>query len=168
MTTGMRKRHLTIVQSETPDKPEVLAFLAAADERSASLYPTESRYGPSLRSLLAADVRFFVARQDGRAVGCGGFVLLRDYSAEMKRLFVDPASRGPGVDRALVQAIEEAASCENVKTLFLETGIKSAEALRLYTRLGFETCSPFAEYKPDPLSVFMTKQLPPSRSEAPA
>ena len=165
MTLGIG-RSLTIVQSEMPDKPEVLAFLAAADERSASLYPIESRRGPSLRALLSADVRFFVARQDGRAVGCGGFVLLRERSAEMKRLFVDPASRGQGVGSALVQAIQEAASCENVKTLFLETGVKSAEALRLYKRLGFETCSPFAGYQPDPLSVFMTKQLSPSRGEA--
>ena len=32
------ERLLMIVKPETPDKPEILAFLAATDERSASLF----------------------------------------------------------------------------------------------------------------------------------
>ena len=148
-----------IVQRETPDSLEVLAFLAAADERSASLYPEESRHGLSLSALLSADVRFFVARQNVHALGCGGYVLLGSNDAEMKRLFVDPAQRGRGVGNALVQHIEKAAADEGVKTLYLETGVKSSEALRLYQRFGFETCSPFADYASDPLSVFMVKRL---------
>ena len=77
----------------------------------------------------------------------------------MKRLFVDPALRGRGAGKALVQAIEKAAAGEGVNSLFLETGIKSAEALGLYGQIGFEVCPPFADYRPDPLSVFMVKRL---------
>lgn len=148
-----------IIQREAPDSPEVLAFLAAADQRSASLYPEESRHGLSLSALLSADARFFVARQDGQALGCGGYVLLSADAAEMKRLFVDLALRGRGAGKALVRAIAKAAADEGLKTLFLETGIKSAEALRLYRNLGFDVCPPFADYRPDPLSVFMVKRL---------
>jgi putative acetyltransferase len=150
---------MPIIQPETPDQPDVAALLARADERSASLYPAESRHGLALPALLSADVRFFVARQDGRALGCGGYLLLPRQGAEMKRLFVDPAARGQGVGCAIVRAVEAAAAGEDVRTLFLETGIKSCEALRLYRRLGFAECSPFAAYLPDPLSVFMRKQL---------
>jgi putative acetyltransferase len=96
-----------IVQRETPDSPEVVAFLASADQRSASLYPEESRHGLSLPALLSADARFFVARQDGQALGCGGYVRISAHAAEMKRLFVDPALRGQGAGKALVQAIEK-------------------------------------------------------------
>ena len=63
---------MLVVQRETPDQPDVLAFLAEADERSASLYPAESRHGLDVAALLAADVRFFVARRDGCALGGGG------------------------------------------------------------------------------------------------
>jgi putative acetyltransferase len=150
---------LVIVCRETPDSPEVLAFLAAADQRSASLYPEESRHGLSLSALLAADIRFFVARQDGRALGCCGYVRLKKRDAEMKRLFVDPASRGQGVGSALVKNIEQSSIHEGVRVLFLETGVKSAEALRLYERSGFKICPPFADYRPDPLSVFMAERL---------
>lgn len=148
---------LVVVAPESPDQPDVLAFLKQADERSASLYPAESRHGLTVTALLAADVRFFVARQAGRALGCGGYVLLSAGSAEMKRLFVDPAARSKGIGGRLVQAIESAAGKEGVDTLLLETGIKSNEALRLYKRLGFTQCGPFASYRPDPLSVFMVK-----------
>ena len=150
---------IMIVERETPDNPEIVAFFAAADKRSASLYSEDSRHGLSLSALLSANVRFFVARQHGRALGCGGYVLFKARDAEMKRLFVDPVSRGQGVGNALVKAIEQSAVDEDVEALFLETGIKSAEALRLYQRLGFATCLPFADYRPDPLSIFMRKKL---------
>lgn len=78
----------------------------------------------------------------------------------MKRLFVDPAARAKGVGKSIVRAIEHAATAEGVRMLLLETGIKSFEALRLYGRVGFVECGPFAAYQPDPLSVFMIKRLP--------
>lgn len=93
-------------------------------------------------------------------MGCGGYALLCEGTAELKRLFVDPVARGRGVGMAIVRAIEETATAEGILRLFLETGIKSFEALRLYKRLGFTECGPFAAYRPDPLSVFMTKPLP--------
>lgn len=154
-----RARPVLVVRRETPDQPDVLAFLAEADERSASLYPAESRHGLDVAALLAADVRFFVARRDGRALGCGGYVLLPGQGAEMKRLFVAPNARGRGIGDAVIRAIEQAAAGEGVRTLFLETGVKSFEALRLYGRHGFAECGPFAAYQPDPLSVFMVKPL---------
>ena len=147
------------IARETPDQPEVGALLAKADARSQALYPAESRNGLALPELLAAEIRFFVARQDGVAAGCGGYMLLPGNGAELKRLFVNPTARGRGIGAAIVQAIEAAARDEGVGTMWLETGIKSAEALRLYRRLGFTPCPPFAAYRPDPLSVFMVKPL---------
>ena len=113
---------MPVVQRETPDQPKVLASLAAAGERSASLYPADGRHGLALAALLPADVRFFVARLDGRALGCGGYVRLPGHGAEMKRLFADPAARGRGAGQALVEAIQREAVAEGVQTLFLETG----------------------------------------------
>ncbi len=148
-----------VITRETPDHVEVRTFLAAADELYVSLYPTESRKALSLAKLLSTNVRFFVARRDGRALGCGGYMLLDEKAAEMKRLFVDPAARGQGVGRLIVRAIEHAAVQEGVEMLFLETGVKSFEAIGLYKGQDFLECGPFAAYEPDPLSVFMSKRL---------
>jgi putative acetyltransferase len=76
------------IQKETPDQPDVVELLAQADARSASLYPLESRYGLDLAGLLSQNVRFYVARIGDRAVGCGGYAVSTDRSAELKRIFV--------------------------------------------------------------------------------
>ena len=147
------------IQHETPDQPDVAFFLAAADKRADSLYAKQSRHGQDLSELVSAGVRYFVARDNGRALGGGGYVQLADHSAEMKRLFVDPAARGKGIGASVARAIERDAAEQGVLALFLETGVKSAEALGLYRKLGFIECAPFGDYEPDPLSVFMVKQL---------
>ena len=45
--------------------------------------------------------------------------------------------------------------------LSLETGSAEffAPARRLYEKFGFEYCEPFDGYRPDPLSVFLTRTL---------
>ncbi len=147
------------VEQEAPDQPEVQNLFDQADARSASLYPVESRFGPTLTDLLAQDARFFVARKAGQVVGCGGYVLAPDRWAELKRVFVSPAARGAGVGRRIVSAIEHGAKGEGVVGLLLETGVRSDEAIRLYRRLGYAERGPFGAYGPDPLSVFMEKPL---------
>jgi putative acetyltransferase len=149
-----------VIKRDTPAQPGVAALLALADERSASLYPAESRHGWPIAALLAEGVRFFVARVAGRIVGFGGYVLQPDGSAEMKRVFVAEAARGQGVGRAVVEAVEGSAAAEGVRRMYLETGVKSDEAIRLYRRLGYGEIGPFGRYDPDPLSVFMVKSLP--------
>jgi len=146
------------VKRETPDQLAVLELLAQADARSASLYPAESRHGVPVAALLAS-VRFFVARRGDLALGCGGFVRIDDNAAEVKRLFVNPSARGLGVGRAIMQAIEAAARTDGVQTMFLETGVKSFEALGLYRNFGFVECDSFGTSGPDPPSVFMVKGL---------
>jgi len=148
-----------VIERETPDQPEVAALLVQADARSAALYPAESRHGLPVAALIAQGARFFAARAGGRIVGFGGYVRLPDGSAEMKRVFVAEAARGQGVGRAVVEAVEGAAKGQGIRRMFLETGVKSDEAIRLYRRLGYAECGPFGAYRPDPLSVFMAKSL---------
>lgn len=150
---------MTSIERETPDQPDVLRFLQKADERSASLYPAESRHGPDLTALMAPNVRFYVARIDGHAVGCGGYTLGLDGSAELKRVFVNPDARGRGIGQSILSVIEGAARTEGVLQMQLETGVKSFEAIRLYKRLGYRERGPFGAYPSDPLSVFMEKRL---------
>lgn len=148
------------IAPETPDQAEVQALLEQADRRSAGLYPAESRHGLSVAALLAQRVRFLVARQDGRAVGCGGYAPQGGGAAELKRIFVVAEARGLGIGRALLQALEADAAQTGIRLLRLETGVKSAEALGLYRRFGYRETGPFGAYGPDPLSVFMEKALP--------
>ena len=104
-------------------------------------------------------MHFLVAREQGRALGCGAFVLGEAGQAEMKRVFVAPAARGKGVARLLMEALEREAAQRGVTLMQLETGIKQPEAIALYRKFGYAERGPFGRYQPDPLSLFMEKRL---------
>jgi putative acetyltransferase len=147
------------VSQEDPAQPEIIHLLEDGERHSASLYPAESNHHLPLDALRATHVRFLVARDGmGRAVATGALVLVGSW-AELKRMWVVPEMRGSGVSKIILQALEAQARKEQVRRLRLETGIDNHAALALYQRAGFKRCDPFADYRPDPLSVFMEKQL---------
>jgi len=147
------------ISRETPDQPDVIALIADLDAYQDGLYPPESRHALDLTSLKQDNVRFFVARDaEGQAVGCGA-VVLGDAYGEIKRMYVNPASRGQGVARRLLQALESAARDSGCRLLTLESGPFQPEALGLYAALGFERRGPYGDYADDPLSVFMQKAI---------
>jgi putative acetyltransferase len=148
-----------IINTESPDQPEVRAMLARLDAYCAALYPAESNHLMDVESLMQGDVLFLVARGvGGGAVGCAALVR-RDGYGEIKRMFVDDAMRGRGTGRKLLEHIGMFAAMSGLRELKLETGIHQPETRGLYERCGFVRCGPFGEYAEDPLSVFMEKRL---------
>lgn len=144
---------------EDPGTDEIIALLEAGEAHAAALYPAESNHFLSIDSLRASNVSFIVARDDkGDAVGTGA-VSINDGWAELKRMWVVPSARGKGISKALLHDLEDRAKNAGAQWLRLETGIFSHEALGLYERTGFLRCPPFADYLPDPNSVFMEKRL---------
>ncbi|HVI91619.1 MAG TPA: GNAT family N-acetyltransferase [Dongiaceae bacterium] len=152
---------LTICQ-ETPLQDAVIALLEKSDAYMASLYPAESNHLLDPRTLAAPHIDFFVARWNGDAIGCAALVAGEGGEGELKRMFVDDAARGRGAGRALLARIEATAQAKGIHVLQLETGGEQPEALGLYRAAGFRERGPFGAYKPDPLSLFMEKQLQPA------
>jgi len=151
------------IQPEPPRQPDVLRLLDEAEAQSALLYPAESRHHASIDALERHQVRFFVARLNGEAVGTGGYLPDGAGQAELKRIFVVAAARGQGFARGILTVLEQAARDEGVQVMQLETGVHSPEALTLYRRAGYRDRGPFGSYTPDPLSVFMEKPLEAAR-----
>jgi len=144
---------------EDPRQQEVVALVDALDDFSKSLYPAESNHLLDIEELAKPDVVFFVARQDGRAIGCGAFRFLEKTHGEVKRMYVPHEARGRGLGRVILDTIEAEARRRGVRRLSLETGIHNHDAINLYRRAGYEDCPPFGPYKADPLSLFMTKEI---------
>lgn len=144
---------------ETPNQPGVIALIADLDAYQLSLYPPESVYALDLNALMRPEVKFAVARDaDGAIVACGAVVLSPAYG-EIKRMYVQPAMRGKGVARQLMEMLEQAARAAGCPLMVLETGPSQPEAIALYERHGFARCGPYGDYRDDPLSVFMRKSL---------
>ena len=91
------------------------------------------------------NVRFFAARLDGVAVGCGGVAFYDGY-AEVKRMFTRPIARRRGVAAALLERLEGEARGAGHSVLRLETGMYQEEAIGFYERAGFERCAAFGDY----------------------
>jgi putative acetyltransferase len=148
------------ISLEDPNQPEIINLLEDGERHSAGLYPADSNHHLPLYALREAHVRFLVARDHtGRAVATGAVVLCESCWAELKRMWVVPEMRGRGVSKIMLEALEAKAREAEARSLRLETGIENHAALALYERAGFTRCDPFGDYRPDPLSVFMEKQL---------
>lgn len=144
---------------ESPDQPEIIRLIAELDAYQDTLYPPESRYSLDLASLKQPNVLFAVARNaDGQAIGCGAVVINAEYG-ELKRMYVDPQSRGAGAARKILALRESTAKSRGCELVKLETGPSQPEALRLYASCGYERRGPFGDYTDDPLSVFMQKRI---------
>ncbi|WP_457107204.1 bifunctional helix-turn-helix transcriptional regulator/GNAT family N-acetyltransferase [Methylobacterium sp. P5_C11] len=80
---------------------------------------------------------FLLAVSDGLPVGCVGLKGNGGPEAEIKRLWIDPASRGLGLAKRLMREAEDVARDLGIRTLRLDTHSALPEALALYRRLGW-------------------------------
>jgi GNAT superfamily N-acetyltransferase len=85
----------------------------------------------------------FLARLDGRPVGCGALRRVDETTGEIKRMWTAPAARGAGVARRIIATIEATARRSGLAALRLDTNRALNEAQGLYRKLGFEEVTRF-------------------------
>ena len=93
--------------------------------------------------------------------GCGALKVLDGERGELKSMRVADAFLGRGIGRAMLENLTAEARARGLRSLWIETGSTPpfVPALRLYESAGFRRCGPFGEYREDPFSVFMTREL---------
>lgn len=105
-------------------------------------------------------VAFYVAfSDDGLPLGCGGLRTVNDSEGEVKRMFVTPSSRGTGTASAILERLEAAARDRGWIRLLLETGDQQPDAIRFYTREGYERVANFGYYAGNDASLCFAKEL---------
>ena len=141
--------------------PVIAAFLEEHVRHMRAITPLESKHALGLDALRRPEVTFWSVLDDQTLVGCGAIKRLDDTHAEVKSMRTAADRRGTGVASRLLAHILAEAKRKGLSRLSLETGATDTfqPARRLYAKFGFEYCGPFADYRPDPLSVFMTKVL---------
>ena len=149
------------ITAEPFDSDDARRLIAALDAGLTELYPPEQLFGPNLKAaqLAAGRGAFLVAREAGRAVGCGAIRLIDPATAEAKRMYVEPDRRGRGIGRAVLDSLETAARKLGARRLVLETGIHQEAAIALYRHAGFKPIDCWGEYATSPTSICFEKTL---------
>ena len=100
-----------------------------------------------------------VAYRGDEAVGCGAIKEYAPGAMEVKRMYTPPQSRGQGIARQILEALEKWATELGYKRCILETGKKQPEAIRLYHRSGYAIIENYGQYAGVENSVCFEKKL---------
>jgi putative acetyltransferase len=151
------------IERDDPGREDVQQLLAGHLADMFATSPAESVHALAPAALSDPAVTFWTVRQDSEVLGCGALKEIGTGEGEIKSMRTAAHARGRGIGGLLLARILVEARDGGYTRLFLETGsqVFFAPARRLYHRHGFVECSPFADYVPDPNSVFMTRDLAP-------
>jgi putative acetyltransferase len=138
------------IEQVTGPNYEMRTLITELEAYLAGLYLPEQLHGWPYERLLEPDVKFFLAKDGSRTVGCGGIALFDEF-AEVKRVFTVPEERGHGVGKAIMARLEEEARAVGKTWLLLETGEGQNESMHFFEETGFHPRSyfgPYADMKP--------------------
>lgn len=149
------------VELDDPARPDVLALLEEHLRNMHELSPPESVHALDLVRLKSPDITFWSVRDGTTLLGCGALKELDPRHGEVKSMRTPQSLRRKGAGRAVLSHLIAEARRRGYQRISLETGsvVAFEPAWRLYESFGFTYCGPFADYKPDPYSVFMTLEL---------
>ncbi|ATL68920.1 GNAT family N-acetyltransferase [Nocardia terpenica] len=141
--------------------PEVIALLG---EHLGDMYatsPAESVHALDLTALRKPEITFWSIWEADALAGCGALKELNPTHGEIKSMRTAATFRRRGIATLMLDHIITEAHTRAYTHLSLETGAQDyfAPARHLYNRHGFQPCPPFADYTPDPNSIFMTLRL---------
>jgi GNAT superfamily N-acetyltransferase len=134
--------------------PALLALTTAQQAELAALYGDDQ---PLVTP--HPDTSFTLLLVDNTPVGCIGLQPVTADTGEIKRLYVEPSSRGWGLSRLLLTHLETQARAQGLTTLRLETGPEQHAAIALYTRHGYHPIPAYPPFEHEPASLCFAKHL---------
>lgn len=123
--------------------------------------PPGSCHFLDIEGLKAPGVTFWSIWDGAALAGMGALKQHDAMLGEVKSMRTHAAHQRKGAGAAMLEHIIAEARRRGLGRLSLETGSSPAfdAAHALYLRHGFAYCEPFADYRPDPFSRFMTLRL---------
>jgi len=146
--------------------PDAMAMIAAVQGEYVARYGGEDETPLDPAMFDPPRGSFFVGYLDGRHVASGAWRRRDDVealgstrTAEIKRMYVDPAARGLGLARVMLAHLERTAAEAGASVCILETGTRQPEAIALYESSGYVEVPKFGFYCHAPESRCYGKPL---------
>jgi putative acetyltransferase len=124
-----------------------------------SVSPEGSTHVLDIPGLKVSSIKFWSLWQDNSLMGCGALKFLNKEHGEFKSIRIHDNFRKQGNGINVISHLMDEAKKLNIKRLSIETGAGDffKPARKLFKKCGFENCKPFAHYKEDVNSVYLTK-----------
>ncbi len=149
------------IRAETAPTDALAALLEEHAGALEAASPRDSQHALDLDGLFAPGVQVWTLWRGDTLAGCGALQRLDAAHAEIKSMRTARAAQRQGVATRMLEFLLDEARRRGYSRVSLETGAAPffAPAHRLYERAGFVPCAPFAAYRDDPHSVYLTRNL---------
>ena len=143
------------------DHPEVNELLKKHFVELRAASPEGSAHVLDIPGLQVSSIKFWSLWEDDKLMGCGALKFLDKYHGEFKSIRIKDNFRGKGNGIKVMDHLINEAKKLKIKKLSIETGAGKffAPARKLFNNCGFIPCEPFAHYKKDINSMYLTKLL---------
>jgi putative acetyltransferase len=123
--------------------------------------PEGSAHVLDIPGLKVPSIKFWSLWENDLLMGCGALKFLDKEHGEFKSIRIHDNFRRMGNGINVINHLINEAKKLNIKKLSIETGAGDffKPARKLFKQCGFEICDPFAHYKEDKNSVYLTKML---------
>ncbi len=141
------------------DNPKVHELLIKHFIELRAASPEGSAHVLDIDGLKHSSIKFWSLWNNKMLTGCGALKFLDNNHGEFKSIRVHDNFRGKGYGIKVINHLISEAKKLNVKQLSIETGAGDffIPARKLFKICGFEPCKPFAHYKEDINSIYLTK-----------
>ena len=143
------------------DQPEVNQLLKKHFVELRAASPKGSAHVLDIPGLTVSSIKFWSLWEKDQLMGCGALKFLEKDHGEFKSIRVHDNFRGKGNGAKVINHLIGEAQKLKIKRLSIETGTVKffAPARKLFNNCGFKPCPPFAHYKEDDNSLYLTKLL---------
>ena len=141
------------------NNPEVHDLLTKHFVELRAASPEGSAHVLDIPGLKVSSIKFWSLWQNDKLMGCGALKFLNNENGEFKSIRIHNNFRKQGNGINVINHLINEAKKLNIKRLSIETGAGDffKPARKLFKMCGFETCKPFAHYKEDVNSVYLSK-----------
>tara|TARA_B100001778_G_C18257132_1_gene480500 strand:- start:37 stop:504 length:468 start_codon:yes stop_codon:yes gene_type:complete len=143
------------------DNPEVNKLLIKHFIELRAASPKGSAHVLDIPGLRIPSIRFWSLWQEEKLFGCGALKFLDDNHGEFKSIRIHDDYRNKGNGTKVIDHLILEAKKLNITKLSIETGAGKffEPARKLFKKCDFKPCEPFAHYKKDINSIYLTKQI---------
>ena len=143
------------------DDPKVNDLLIRHFKELRSVSPEGSAHVLDIPGLKVSSIKFWSVWEKDTLLGCGALKFLSENHGEFKSIRIVDDFRKKGYGFKIINHLIEEAKKLNIEKLSLETGSGNffLPARKLFQKVGFKICTPFAHYKEDSNSCYMSLDL---------